>query len=181
MPKLQFITANLLDENKKVFPESVPKILYSSKSITVRSEIPRNGRFTVRLSSGPIPFDMVVKVFLDGFFLTGRCFLAGNIEPICDYEISNDDDNCNNHLTSPFQFQWPFSKVKVTVHKCFVGNQLPRKPFERSHLPNSPSSFSPGLPIIADWTDTPPVILHEEHEPSLSIVWECTQPDQQKT
>ncbi|OAV95169.1 hypothetical protein PTTG_04423 [Puccinia triticina 1-1 BBBD Race 1] len=178
MPKLQFLTAHLLDEGKKPFPESVPKILYSSKSITVRSEMPRNGRFTVRLSSGPIPFDMVVKVFLDGFFLTGRCFLAGNIEPICDYEISNDDDIYDHRRARGFQFQWPFSKVKVTVHKCFVGNQIPSKPFEKSHLPSSPSSFCPGLPIIADWTDTPPVILHEEQEPSLSIVWECARFDQ---
>jgi hypothetical protein len=104
MPKLQFFTANLLDEENKVIPERIPKTSYSNKSITVKSDIPKSGKFKLRLSSGPIPFDLVVKLFLDGFFLSGRCFLSGDVEPICDYEITND------RYPGIFQFQRPFSR-----------------------------------------------------------------------
>ncbi|KAI7960876.1 hypothetical protein MJO28_001365 [Puccinia striiformis f. sp. tritici] len=182
MPKLQYFTAHLLDEDKNVFPERMPKTLYSSKYIAVRCEMPRNGGFTVRLSSAPIPFDMVVKVFLDGCFLAGRCFLAGDSDPIIfDYEIGPDQNNYNHcRGSSDFQFKWSFSRVQVSVHKCRVGNKTPSESFDSFHHPKSPSSFCPGLPIIADWTDIPPVILHEEPEPCLSIVWECTRSELQR-
>lgn len=112
MPKLQFLTAHLHDQDDKIIPELVPKTLYTSKAIVAKCDMStRTGRFTVRLSSGPIPFDMVVKLFLDGVFLTGRCFLSGNMEPICDYQIAH------NHLTGGFLFQRPFSKG-VSIFFC---------------------------------------------------------------
>ncbi|KAI9611559.1 hypothetical protein H4Q26_008513 [Puccinia striiformis f. sp. tritici PST-130] len=156
MPKLQYFTAHLLDEDKNVFPERMPK--HYTRLSTLRQGI------------------------LGWMFLAGRCFLAGDSDPVIfDYEIGPDQNNYNHcRGSSDFQFKWSFSRVQVSVHKCRVGNKTPSESFDSFHHPKSPSSFCPGLPIIADWTDIPPVILHEEPEPCLSIVWECTRSELQR-
>ncbi|POW01622.1 hypothetical protein PSHT_12455 [Puccinia striiformis] len=156
MPKLQYFTAHLLDEDKNVFRNGCPK------------------HYT-RLT--PIPFDMVVKVFLDGCFLAGRCFLAGDSDPVIfDYEIGPDQNNYNHcRGSSDFQFNGHFLEFK---------SQSTNAVSETKPLLNRLTVFIirslRGLPIIADWTDIPPVILHEEPEPCLSIVWECTRSELQR-
>lgn len=170
MPKLQFLTANILDGHKKVVPEAIPRILYSCKTITAKCEIPTtNRKFSIRLSSGPIPFDMVVKIFLNGVFLTGRCFLSGSTEPIYDYEIGYVDDLHHNGNDPAFQFNSSISKLHLTVHKCCVGSPDPAQALHDN--PDAPRSTRSRLQIN-EWTRLAPIILHEEQEPFLSILWE---------
>ncbi|KAG0149276.1 hypothetical protein CROQUDRAFT_59549 [Cronartium quercuum f. sp. fusiforme G11] len=179
MPKLQFMTIHLTGLDGKIIAERRRKPTHSCSDLFMSCDLPRGGLFGVRLSSSPLPFDVVVKVWVDNVFSVGRCFLAGNSEPIIEYDISTIRKDSRS---TP-------SEVQVTIHKCCVGERYASYPssesdaesrsqekLEQDSLPPSPLS-SCGTSFFrrgySDQVAQCPVILYEDSSPYLKITWSC--------
>lgn len=113
MPKLQFMTIYLIRPDNSIIPEIRRGKIQSSSSISMICDIPQDRAFSLRLSSSPLPFDTVVKVWQDGKFLTGRCFVARNAEPIIEHEICGMEDP-ERSIEKYFHF-----KSSFTTSECF--------------------------------------------------------------
>lgn len=110
------MTVNLIGLDGKLIREKRLKKLQSSSDMSVYCDIPRDGFFGIRLSSSPLPFDIVVKVWLDGIFWAGRCFLSGNSEPIIEYDIFTiqKESQCPGDIS-----QTKFSKLNSQIRFNF--------------------------------------------------------------
>ncbi|EGG13138.1 uncharacterized protein MELLADRAFT_76283 [Melampsora larici-populina 98AG31] len=187
MPKLQFVTLNLIGRDGKIIPEKRQKPTQSWSSMSVTCDVPGGSFFGIRLSSTPLPFDVVVKVWLDGFFAAGRCFLAGDSQPIIEYDISH-IQNSSKLTGSRFRmldYEDPreYCEVQVTIHRCCIGEKYASdltsqhdENLNQESLPPSPTS-SRGSSFARrgclNQVEESPIILHEDPNPYLMITWKC--------
>lgn len=187
MPKLQFVTLNLIGRDGHIIPEKRQKPSQSWSNMSVSCDIQGGSFFGVRLSSTPLPFDVVVKVWLNGFFAAGRCFLAGDSLPIIEYDISH-IQNGSKLTGSRFRmldYEDPreYCEVQVTIHKCSIGERY-ASDFANQHIENLNQESLPPSPTSSrgssfarrncrNQVEESPIILHEDPNPYLMITWKC--------
>ncbi|KNZ47188.1 uncharacterized protein VP01_661g3 [Puccinia sorghi] len=141
MAKLQFLTAHLYNQDDK-------------KAIVTKCDMSRRiGRLTVRLFSGLIPFNMVFKLFLDGVFLTRRCFLSGNMELICDYHFAHDHligklKELNNSRKTILAMNPTKREIKLDAITKFIGGAV------TAHKTNPNQQLLEGIHLtLSTWTE----------------------------